>query len=266
MPAGATPPNLQPPRRGGLFGWVSRKPKTAFFSTLALSVLVGIGIGASGGVQQQTVDTANARADRAEGSASSLRSDLKTAQGRTEQAQTRGDKLAAQVKTLSAKGEVPSLTGMDLADARDEDSVSAYDWNLKTVRQISGESPGTVIAQSPAEGRVLKSGRSIMLTVAQKAPPKPKQWVTLTTLSGASSTKTDEFTIPGGAKARLTYTMPQDSNNAITLYKAPDEYVDLMLNEIGPQSGTTRIYQSGTYYLDVMGAYTIDVQVFKRPS
>jgi hypothetical protein len=40
--------------------------------------------------------------------------------------------------------------------------------------------------------------------------------------------------------------MPQDSNNAITLYKAPNEYIDLMLNEIGPQSGTTRIYQGLT--------------------
>jgi hypothetical protein len=257
---------MPPPRRGGFFGWVSRKPKTAFFSTLALSLLIGGGIGGAGGVQQQTVDTANARTAQSDARAASLRSDLTRAQGRAEQAQTRGDKLAAQVKTLSAKGEVPSLTGMAVSDARDQDAVSAYDWNLKTVRQISGESPGTVIAQSPSEGKVLKSGRSITLTVAQKAPPKPKQWVTLTTLSGASSTKTDEFTIPGGAKARLTYTMPQDSNNAITLYKAPDEYVDLMLNEIGPQSGTTRIYQSGTYYLDVMGAYTIDVQVFKRPS
>jgi hypothetical protein len=107
---------------------------------------------------------------------------------------------------------------------------------------------------------------SVTLTFAENAPPKPKQWVTIKTLSGASSTKSDEFTIPEGATARLVYDLPQDGNNAITLYQAPDEYVDLLLNEIGPQSGSTRVYQSGTYYLDVMGAYTINVQVFKRPT
>ena len=59
--------------------------------------------------------------------------------------------------------------------------------------------------------------------------------------------------------------MPQDGNNAITLYQRPKEYVDLLLNEIGPQQGTTRLYEPGTFYLDVSGAYTIQVQVFKRP-
>jgi hypothetical protein len=83
---------------------------------------------------------------------------------------------------------------------------------------------------------------------------------------GASSTKTPEFTVPSGAKARLVYSMPEDGDNAITLYQAPDEYVDLLLNDIGPQSGSTRLYRPGTFYLDVMGAYTINVQVFKRPA
>lgn len=60
--------------------------------------------------------------------------------------------------------------------------------------------------------------------------------------------------------------MPQDSNNIITLYKAPKEYTDLLLNEIGPQQGTTRLYEPGTFYLDVSGAYAVQVQAFKRPS
>ncbi len=89
--------------------------------------------------------------------------------------------------------------------------------------------------------------------------------MTITTLSGDSSTKTEEFTIPAGTKARLNYSMPQDTNNAITLYQAPNEYIDLLLNEIGPKTGSTRLYQTGTFYLDVSGAFTIDIQVFKRP-
>ena len=59
--------------------------------------------------------------------------------------------------------------------------------------------------------------------MAKKPPPKPKAWVTINTLQGDSSTKTDEFTVPRGAKARLVYSMPGDGNNAITLYKTPKE-------------------------------------------
>jgi hypothetical protein len=73
---------LPPPRRGGLFGWLSRRPRTAFFSTLAIGLLIGVAIGASGGVEQQTLDQANVRADRAEGQVSSLGSDLRGAQDR----------------------------------------------------------------------------------------------------------------------------------------------------------------------------------------
>jgi hypothetical protein len=102
--------------------------------------------------------------------------------------------------------------------------------------------------------------------VAKKAPPKPPQWVTIQTLSGASSTKSDEFSVPSGYKVRLVYSMPEDGNNVITLYRTPHEYVDLVLNEIGPQSGSTRLYQRGRFYLDVVGSYTIQIQVFKRPS
>jgi hypothetical protein len=101
--------------------------------------------------------------------------------------------------------------------------------------------PGTVLAQSPAEGTTLKAGRSITLTIAKKAPPKPKQWLTIKTFQGASSTKTPEFTIPSGAKAPLTYSMPEDSSNIIELYRASDNDLpeDLLLNDIGPQNGTT---------------------------
>ena len=79
--------------------------------------------------------------------------------------------------------------------------------------------------------------------MAKKAPPKPKQWTTIQTLTGADSTKTNEFRIPSGFKARLLYDMPQDTNNAITLCRPPH----------------------GTFYLDVSGSYTIQVQLFKRP-
>jgi hypothetical protein len=262
------PPALQPPRRGRLFAWVARKPKTAFWVTAIAALLLGVAIGGSGGIEQSTLDKANARADAAQAQSTKLKGQLDAATQRAQTAEGANAQLKDKITALSAKGEVPSLTGMDYADVRDDSTVATYKWRVRSRTQISDRSPGTVIGQSPREGTTLKSGRSITLTVARKAPPKPKQWVTIKTFAGASATKTPEFTIPSGTKARVTYAMPEDGNNIIDLYRASDSDLpeDLLLNEIGPQNGTTRLYKSGTFYLDVTGAYNIQVQVFKRPA
>jgi hypothetical protein len=252
-------------RERGLAGVVRRKPRLAFWSTLGLSLLVGLLIGAAAGVDQTTLDAANSRADRAETRAGEAESQLVASQERLTRSQRRSARLATQVRQLSAKGEVPSFVGEDIEDARRHDALDSYDWKVRTQRAISDAEPGTVVGQNPAEGSTLKAGRSITLTVAKKAPPKPKEWVTIESFSGASSTKTPEFTVPEDAKARIVYSMPQDGNNAIIVYRKPNEYVDLMLNEIGPQSGSTRMYESGTFYLDVTGAYDIQIQVYQRP-
>jgi beta-lactam-binding protein with PASTA domain len=255
-------------------GWVSSKPKQAFWVTLIAALIVGFAAGAASGGSQAEADKAasdaatvrhqlaDARSElaRVRAQATVLNTDLTSAKRRASTAETA-------VKTLSAKAEVPRFTGRDASDADDNELVGQLDWKLRTVSRVSASAqPGTVISQSPSEGHVLKAGRSITLVVARKPPPKPKQWVTIKTLTGASSTKTDEFRVPSGVKARLRYSMPQDSNNSIILYRAPMEYMDLLLNEIGPQQGTTRLYERGTFYLDVTGSYTIQVEIFKRPS
>jgi hypothetical protein len=135
---------------------------------------------------------------------------------------------------------------------------------------VSGASPGTVIAQQFAPGRRLDRGASIRLTVAGKAPPKPKQWVTTYSTSGAGAKRTGEFTIPSGQKVRVRYTFVGDVNDTLHMTKpeeGDDSFGDLIVNEIGPYSGTSRLYgKSGTYYLDVDGgSWTVEVQVFKRP-
>lgn len=257
----------QPPTpRRGLFGWVQRKPKRAFWLTGIAALALGIGIGSSGGADQTAVDNAVADAGKARGRLAAVTKERDSLKRDLASATERADTAEAAVKKLTAKGEIPDLTGDSVADAEDNDLVASLDWKIRTVtRETTSASPGTVIGQRPAEGAVLKSGRSITLTVARKPPPKPKEWRTVKTLQGASSTKTEEFTIPAGAKARLLYSMPQDGNNAIVLYQAPKEYIDLLLNEIGPQQGSTRLYEPGTFYLDVTGSYSIQVQVFKRP-
>jgi beta-lactam-binding protein with PASTA domain len=263
-----------PPKGGGLFGWVARKPKLAFFVTAGVALMIGAGLGAAGGVSQSQLDDANAKADDAERKLAQvsrerdeLQADREELQGDLASATDRADTSEAAIKKLTAKADVPDFTGDTVADARGNDRVDLLGWKIRTVtRETTSASPGTVLSQKPAEGRTLGSGRSITLTVAKKPPPKPKQWVTITTLQGDSSTKTEEFTVPRGAKARLVYSMPGDTNNAIILYKAPKEYIDLLLNEIGPQQGTTRLYEPGRFYLDVTGSYTIQIQVFKRPA
>lgn len=263
------------PPATGLFGWVARKPRQAFWITLVAALVVGIGIGgAGGGSDQASADKAKSDASATRTQLASTRADLNDARARNvalardlNTAKQRAATAETAVKKLSAKAEVPDLTGSDVDAARTNDIVDQLGWKIRTVRRVSASAdPGTVIAQSPKEGAPLKAGRSVTLVVARKPPPKPKRWVTVKTLTGASSTKTEEFHVPSGAKARLSYSMPEDGNNAITLYRAPKEYIDLVLNEIGPQHGTTRLYEPGTFYLDVTGSYTIDVQVFKRPS
>jgi hypothetical protein len=256
------PPGDQPHRRG-VRAWLARHP-AAVLGGLAAAILMGLAIGLVAG--DSKAGEQRKRADQAEAQLTALSSERDGLRTRAESAERRLADLKQRIRKLSAKGDVPSLVGSQLADVEADQTVAAYNWKLQTSEEVSTSEPGTVLRQSPPEGTTLKAGRSIQLVVAKKAPPKPKQWITIQTLTGADATKTNEFKIPGGVKARLQYDMPQDTNNAITLYRPPKEYVDLLLNEIGPQHGSTRLYESGTFYLDVTGSYTIQVQVFKRPT
>jgi hypothetical protein len=49
-----TPPPVGNGSRRGFFGWVSQRPALAFWSTLAVALVVGIGLGASSAEQQNT--------------------------------------------------------------------------------------------------------------------------------------------------------------------------------------------------------------------
>lgn len=140
---------------------------------------------------------------------------------------------------------MPSLTGASAGDAEADDTVRTYNWKIRTVSEISDQEPGTVTGQSPKEGAKLASGRSITVRVANKAPAKPKTWVSILSLQGQGSKRTDEFRIPDGVKVRVKYSFSGDSNDIIQI-KDPDEgddsFGDLVINEIGPKSGTTRLY------------------------
>lgn len=257
---------------------VRRRPVLWLSVTAVLMLLVGVGIGVGGSPSQSELDDVKQeRADLAAANAG-LRDKLTAAEGRaTEAEQARdeatknADEALAEARRITARGRVPDLTGDDAAAARENTVVGDFDWDVKSSSRVASAEPGTVIAQSPRAGATLARGAKITVFVARKPPPKPKQWVTIYRISGAGSRRTGEFTIPEYAKVRVRYSYGGDDNSTLQL-KTPDEgddsFGDLIVNEIGVYSGVSRLYgKSGTYYLDVSGgSWTIEVQVFKRPT
>ncbi len=255
--AGASVPARS--QRSGVRGWLLRHPWATLAVGSGIALLVGIAIGLSG--SDPELEDARTELEQTSAQLDRTRSENRRLESRLTAAEDR-------IEKLSARGEVPDFTGQTLAEAETNEQVTLYEWKIKPRRQISDEAdPGTVIGQTPNEGKVLAAGRSITLAVARKPPPKPKQWVTIRTLTGSGgASKSDQFTIPRGS-VRIVYNMPGEGNNAITLYRAPREYVDLLVNDIGPTSGKTRVYDPGRYYLDVMGdSWTVEIQIFKRPT
>src|SRR3954468_12524376 len=217
-PPAPPPPPAAGQGRGGFLGWIGQHPRGAVAATV-LALLIGLAVGLVVGNTQ--ADEQRQRAERADARAADVERERDDQRARLGKAEGQIANLRGRVGKLSAKGDVPSFVGERAADVESDPAVTTYNWKIKTTDQISNRPPGTVLSQSPPEGTTLKAGGSITLVVAKKAPPKPKEWVTIQTLKGAGATKTDEFTLPRGLKARLLYDMPQDSNNIIDLYRPP---------------------------------------------
>lgn len=237
--------------------WLADQSPWLAWTVVGGTIVVTFALGAGGGDSADSADP-----DR------NLRSQLKTAQVDARSAERERDRsyeeieqLKAELAKATAKGEVPDFTGGTLAEA--ESMAATYDWKIRTSKRATEDAePDTVLAQRPKAGKTLKAGRPIRLTLAKKPPPKPKQWLTIAEFSQPG--KTNEFEVPDG-KVRLAYDMPGPDNNAIELYQPPNEYVDLLVNEVGATSGETRMYEPGTYYMNITGGGTIRVQEFKRP-
>jgi hypothetical protein len=250
--------------RRGLFGWVSRKPKTAFWTTLAAAFVVGAGIGAAGADQSDKLNATKSQLADAQSRAHHLTSSLSDERATSHHLQDDLDTAKAKIKRLTAKGDVPRLTGGSESDARLDDLVVDLGWHVRTTSQPSDAEPGTVIAQQPSEGVTLKRGKTITLTVAV---PRPKAWKTIASFSGSGSKRTDEFRIPRGVKTRISYSYSGETNAILEIKKPGDGEFggDLLLNEIGNYSDTTRLYDKrGKYYLDIEGgSWTVSVQAFE---
>jgi len=242
-------------RRGRFTSWITRKPLTAFWTTLAVSLFVGIGIGAAGADNSAEVDAANDKL-------ASTETKLEAESARAGDAEGERDEALADLKRATAKGEVPSFVGDSIDEAETSEIVEQFGWKIASTNEPSDETVGTVLKQSIPEGDILRRGQSITLTVAAK---RPKQWTTIFEQSGAGQLNTDEFRIPAG-KVRAVYSFGGSSNSILTLKTPGDDLGDeLLVNEIGAHEGTSRIYDAeGTHYLELMGdSWTVSVQVFK---
>lgn len=262
---------------GGLRGQVRKRPIAWLVGVFLVALVAGTAIGQADSVPRtdlEKAESANAKL-QAENSAQKRRADdAQTRVGELEKARDeavdRADRATADARRITAKGKVPSFQGQSIEGARDREVLEDFDWRVTQSSSVSGAEPGTVISQRPKAGATLNRGGTISLVVAKKAPPRPKQWVTVYSLSGAGSKRTGEFRIPSDKKVRVKYTYGGDSNDTLHL-KTPEEgddsFGDLIVNEIGPYSGSSRLYgKSGTYYLDIDGgSWNIEVQVFKRP-
>jgi hypothetical protein len=257
------------PRASGLFGWVSRKPKSAFWSTLLVALFVGLGIGAAAASNTEELEAANDRAAKRGTDLAAVSAERDELRAALADATDRAEAAEERIERLTAKAAVPDFTGARLSEAHDHQLVDELDWRIRTREKVTDAAPaGHVIAQSVSEGKVLKAGRSITLSVAKKPPPKPPEWVTVASFSGSGAKHTDEFTIPRGVKARIAYDFQGDTNAIMSLEDPGGDPLagDLLLNEIGAYSDVTRVYTPGRWYLDVEGgAWSIQVQLFKRP-
>lgn len=265
------------PQDGGVRGLLRRRPITWLVVAAFVALIAGAGIGQSGGVPQADLDQAKEESTALRQKLAATERELDDSARQVEaltserdEATDRAATAVADAKRMTAKGKVPNFSGRRVDGIRDSQIVEDFEWQVTQTSAISGAEPGTVIKQDPQPGRSLDRGATVRLTVAKKAPPKPKQWVTTYSTSGAGAKRTGEFSIPSDEKVRVRYSFGGDVNDTLQL-KEPEEgddsFGDLIVNEIGVFSGTSRLYgKSGTYYLDVDGgSWTIEVQVFKRP-
>ncbi|MFE1248964.1 Stk1 family PASTA domain-containing Ser/Thr kinase [Streptomyces sp. NPDC058735] len=79
----------------------------------------------------------------------------------------KGDTINVVVSTGAPKVAVPSVVGDSLDDAKATLESDKYEFEVETRTKVSGEEPGTVLAQDPELGAEVEKGSTITLTVAK---------------------------------------------------------------------------------------------------
>lgn len=249
-----------------LRGWISARPFLAVIIAIVVGGVSGNSTG-SGEVAnlKERLTSAKAAAERAAVAKADLEDQLAVVEGDLEDANAENsdlsaelDETAAELRAIRARRPMPLLVGKFAPAA--EDLTSSYDWQLQVTQQPSAAPVGKILGQSPAPGTVMRQGGIVKVTVAKPLPPG---WKDIKVWSGSGSYNTGIVNIPHG-KVRVVYDFAGDTNAVIVLMKKPNEWIDLLLNEIGDMSGTSRLYYTGPHWFEIEGgSWTVRLQEWR---
>ncbi|MEU0900785.1 PASTA domain-containing protein, partial [Streptomyces massasporeus] len=86
----------------------------------------------------------------------------------------KGSTVGLVVSTGAPKVAVPSVTGLDVEEARDKLEADTYAFDVRTESRVSPEAAGIVLEQDPVTGTEVQKGTTITLVVAE-AEKKPRE-------------------------------------------------------------------------------------------
>ncbi|MFJ7179279.1 Stk1 family PASTA domain-containing Ser/Thr kinase [Streptomyces massasporeus] len=81
----------------------------------------------------------------------------------------KGETISLVVSTGAPKVTVPSVTGLNVDEAKEKLADDKYEFKIETKPRTSPEEPGTVLEQNPTTGEEVEKGSTITLTVAKEA-------------------------------------------------------------------------------------------------
>ncbi|MEU0895436.1 Stk1 family PASTA domain-containing Ser/Thr kinase, partial [Streptomyces massasporeus] len=81
----------------------------------------------------------------------------------------KGDTISLVVSTGAPKVTVPSVTGLNVDEAKEKLAGDKYEFKIETKTRTSPEEPGKVLEQNPTTGEEVEKGSTITLTVAKEA-------------------------------------------------------------------------------------------------
>ena len=164
------PKRAPPPSDRGFFGWVSRRPRPAFWATLAAALIVGMGVGAaavqedgaqkprndSGALTEANEELSDARAGRkaAEKKLSKARDALEATEG---QAGSTGKRRAPRPMASSSGGAVQSFSGNGARASEPSASRRIRCSNGPTTGMCFRSSPPTRYRSTPGARGVTRS-------------------------------------------------------------------------------------------------------------
>ena len=141
-------------------------------ATLAatISFLIGMGAGASGPESRLGVletELASARSENA-AAADALEEATESLEAENAELLAEKSRLEDEVQMLNARREIPNLVGASegLASSLED----KYGWDLVQITRLSTKPAGTILAQNPAPGAMMRYGGAYKVVVA-KAPP-----------------------------------------------------------------------------------------------